>query len=113
MEYAVSYCGMVLANALFGQLHPGVQFTSPVLGPLNNWAGFSDETYTRLSTAIYAEADPARQKQVYAQWNDFLLDSSHVVVISSVTPRVAMQPNVRNAAFNMSSMFDVGSAWLA
>jgi peptide/nickel transport system substrate-binding protein len=111
-ERQVSYQGVAAGQGLFAQLHGGDVWTSPVYGPINNWAGYQDDTYTRLSLAVYTEVDPAKQKQAYAAWNDYALEQSAVTTISTVSPRAAMAPTVHGVTYNSNSGLDLSNAWL-
>jgi peptide/nickel transport system substrate-binding protein len=58
-------------------LSPGTIFTvSRPIGPINNNEGFESERYTKLVADLALETDPAKQKQLFSQLNDILLDES-------------------------------------
>ena len=41
---------------------------TPTTVPNANWAGFKSDEYSQLADGLLKETDPAKQKQVYAQW---------------------------------------------
>jgi len=110
----VKYQGVAVGTGFYGQLHGGVVWTSPYFGPVNNRSGYKDDTYTQRTLAVYSETDPAKQKQAYAAWNDYVLDSSHVAAISTLYPRAVATQKVRGATFNLGGNYlDLTAAWLA
>ncbi len=63
---------------------------------------------------MYSEADPAKQKQAYAAWNDYVLDSSHVTALSTLYPRAVASQKVRGMTYNLGGNYlDLTAAWLA
>ena len=112
-QYQVKYNGMAVGTALFGQVQPGVQFGSPYYGPLNNWSGFKDQQYTSLATAMSTEIDPARAKQAYAAYTDYLLDQSFTIGVATLLPRIAMTSRVQGVKYDMTYILSATEAWLA
>jgi len=112
-QYQVKYNGMAVGTALFGQVQPGVQFGSPYYGPLNNWSGFKDQQYTSLATAMATEIDPARAKQAYAAYTDYLLDQSFTIGVATLLPRIAMTSRVQGVKYDMAYILNATEAWLA
>jgi peptide/nickel transport system substrate-binding protein len=112
-QYQVKYNGMAVGTALFGQVQPGVQFGSPYYGPLNNWSGFKDQQYTSLATAMASEIDPARAKQAYAAYSDYLLDQSFTIGVATLLPRIAMTSRVQGVKYDMAYILNATEAWLA
>jgi peptide/nickel transport system substrate-binding protein len=61
--------------------------------PANN-SGFKDDTWTRLIAAANIEVDSAKQRQLYAQINDFILDQSFVMPYSNQPVTFEARTNV-------------------
>jgi peptide/nickel transport system substrate-binding protein len=112
-QYQVKYSGLAVGAALFGQVQPGVQFGSPYYGPLNNWSGMKDQQYTALASAMSTETDPARAKQAYAAYTDYLLDQSFTIGIATLLPRVATTARVHGVKYDMAYILSATEAWLA
>jgi len=112
-QYQVKYNGVAAGTALFGQVQPGVQFGSPYYGPLNNWSGFKDQQYTSLAAAMSTETDPARAKQAYAAYTDYLLDQSFTIGVATLLPRIAMTARVQGVKYDMAYILSATEAWLA
>jgi peptide/nickel transport system substrate-binding protein len=79
-------------------LQPASTTLGAVYGPQDNFAGFKDDAYTRLVDAVTTETDPAAQRQLYAQLNDYYLDQSWVLPIVANPERVAARLNVHGPA---------------
>jgi peptide/nickel transport system substrate-binding protein len=108
------YNGIAVGTGFYGQLHGGVVWTSPYFGPINNYAGFKDDTYTQLTLAVYTEADPSKRRPVYDAWNDFMLDQSPVTAVCTQLPRAVAAPNVRGTLYSIGGNYlDLTGAWLA
>jgi hypothetical protein len=110
----VKYQGVAVGTGFYGQLHGGVVWTSPYFGPVNNRSGLKDDRYTELTLAVYSGTDPAKQKQAYGAWNEYVLDSCHVLAVSTLYPRAVASQKVRGATFNLGGNYlDLTGAWLA
>ena len=108
------YNGVAVGTGFYGQLHGGVVWTSPYFGPVNNYAGYKDETYTQLTLAVYSEADASKRRPIYDAWNDYILDKTPVTAISTQLPRAVARPNVRDLAYSIGGNYlDLTGAWLA
>jgi len=108
------YNGVAVGTGFYGQLHGGVVWTSPYFGPVNNYAGFKDDKYTRLTLAVYSEADASKRRPVYDAWNDYIIDQTPVTAIVSQLPRAVAQATVRGTVYSIGGNYlDVTSAWLA
>ena len=107
------YNGVAVGTGFYGQLHGGVVWTSPYYGPVNNYAGFKDDTYTRLTLAVYSEADPSRRRPVYDAWNDYVLDQTPATAICTQLPRAVAAANVRGMVYSIGGNYlDLTGAWL-
>jgi hypothetical protein len=58
------------------------------------------------------EVDAARQKQFGDQFNDFLLDQSWAITITSLPQRAIIRGNVRGLRYNMNEQLVTPDAWL-
>ncbi len=79
----LKYTGMYSEPSVNLHLTPGTLFNiSAPLRPTNNNVGYSDDRYTQLIASVGSETDPVKQKQIYAQINDVLLDESFAMYLS-------------------------------
>src|SRR2546422_406669 len=66
----------------------------------------------QLVIAAGTEVDPAKQKQIYAQINDLILDESFAFVVSS-SPQIMMTSSkVHGLQTTYHSSFSFTNAWL-
>jgi peptide/nickel transport system substrate-binding protein len=106
------YPNLAGGMSLFGQLHPSFFFGNAYFSPVHNWENYQADEYTQLGTGLLHEIDPAKQKQVYAQWLDYILDQSFAVTWSNTVPRVVATAKVQGLKYNMTDFFMPNEAWL-
>ncbi len=107
------YTGAYWSGASYGQLSPGTTFSgSKAWDPSNNNSGFKDDTYTQLVAAATSETDVAKQKQIYSQLNDLLLDESFVAVVAPSPAIIMARTTVHGLTPNYHAAFDYAGAWL-
>ena len=97
---------------MFGNVQPGIQSGNPSYNPLRNYAGFKSDQWSKLAYAVATETDPAKQKQIYEQWDDYALDQSWIMPVSANLPRTVMSPQVRGLAYNMAELLDATRTFL-
>ncbi len=107
------FAGLYVAGSNLA-LSPGTIFTvSRPIGPVNNNEGFASDQYAQLVNNLAIETDPTKQKQLYSQLNDILLDEAF---FNFLTPSyfigVASAP-VRDVAPNMHGGWYFIDTWLA
>ncbi|MBV9324430.1 MAG: ABC transporter substrate-binding protein [Chloroflexi bacterium] len=81
----VKYTGLYFSGDNNAHVNPGTLWSSspgwrPVPG---NNSGWKDDEWTQLVTGLVTEPDPAKQKVMIPQMNDFVLDRSWIFAISS------------------------------
>jgi peptide/nickel transport system substrate-binding protein len=107
------YNGAYWSGASYGQLSPGTTFSgSKAWDPSNNNSGFKNDTYLRLVAAATSETEPAKQKQIYSQLNDLLLDESFVAIVAPSPSIVMARAGVHNLSPNYHAAFTYTEAWL-
>jgi peptide/nickel transport system substrate-binding protein len=105
--------GLAANASLFGQLHPAFFWGNAYYSPNANWAGFKTDEYSQLADGLLKETDPVKQKQVYSQWTDYILDQSWALPWSNTVPRAAMTARVQSMSYNMTEFLMPNNAWLA
>jgi peptide/nickel transport system substrate-binding protein len=106
------FTGIVANGSLFGQLHPAFFWGNAYYSPNANWASFKTDEYSALSDGLLKEIDPAKQKVVYGQWLDYILDQSWAMPWSNTVPRTATTAKVQGMAYNMTEFLMANDAWL-
>ena len=111
--FGAKFTGLAGGNSLFGQLHPAFFWGNAYYSPDRNWGNFKSDEYSRLADGLLKETDPAKQKQVYAQWITFIQDRTWVFPWSNTVPRAAAAANVQGLAYNMTEFLMANDVWLA
>ena len=107
------YAGGYWSPASYGQLSPGTTFGgTKAWDPFNNNQGFKSDTYANLVTAAGSEVDPAKQKQIYSQLNDLILDESFVAIVASSPQIMLTTAKVHGLSTTYHATFSFTSAWL-
>ena len=76
--------GLYFSTAPYFNLSPSTAFTNGKgFNPQLNNSAFTSETYVQLINAAAAETDPSKQKAIYSQLNDLMLDESFVLFVSA------------------------------
>jgi hypothetical protein len=55
---------------------------------------------------------PSAQKQAYADYNDYVLDQSQVINMTTFLPRAVTRINVRGLKYDMAYLLDGSETWL-
>jgi peptide/nickel transport system substrate-binding protein len=80
----VKYTGMWASGDNYANLNPGSLFAvSPGWRVFPNNDGFKDPRWAELVSAANTEADPAKQKQLFADINDYVLDQCFTYAVSN------------------------------
>jgi peptide/nickel transport system substrate-binding protein len=78
------YTGFWGSSDTFANVSPGSLFSlSPGWRLANNHSNFTSETYTTMVNTVSSETDSAKQKAAFASINDFMLDESFTMPIST------------------------------
>jgi peptide/nickel transport system substrate-binding protein len=104
--------GLAANASLFGQLHPAFFWGNAYYSPNANWASFKSDEYSQLADGLLKETDPAKQKQVYSRWVDYILDQSWALPYSNTVPRAVTTARVQGMAYNMTEFLMANNAWL-
>ena len=82
------------------------------LGPVQQQRGLQERLVRSARHRAGTEVDPAKQKQIYSQLNDLVLDESFVA-IASTTPQIMMTTaKVHGLAPTYHASFSFTGAWL-
>jgi len=109
------YVGMWCGTDQIAQLHPSTLFQlSPGWRLDNNHSAFKHDMWTSLVNSALQETDANKQKQTYNQMNDFILDQSFSVPLTTYPITVVMKANVKDVVFQLhNSGLSFDDAWLA
>jgi ABC-type transport system substrate-binding protein len=108
------YTGFWGSSDTFANVSPGSLFSlSPGWRIMNNHSNFTDDTYANLVAGVSSETDPARQKTAYTTINDYILDQSFTMPISTNPITVLTTRKVHNIEFLMHiGALSFTNAWI-
>ncbi len=107
------YNGAYWSTATRANLLPGTMLSSSKLSdPNNNNSGFKDDQYSQLVAAATTEPDPAKQKLVYQQMNQLLLDQSFFMTVATDPPTMLARSNLHNIQPLSFGGFGYTDAWI-
>jgi peptide/nickel transport system substrate-binding protein len=92
--------GLSFAMAPPVNLHPSSVLNRVWTSPTNNINSFKDDTWTSLVARVAAEGDPTKLKALSLELDDYLLDQSWFIPITSAPPKVAARANVSGVEFD-------------
>ena len=109
-----TYPGMFAITSARANLAPGITILSTQgFNPDVNNEGFSSDAYSALASAISMETDAQKQRQLYAELNDLLLDEAFAVALAFASPRMLLKSNVQGVDYTMHEGFQWTNVWLA
>jgi peptide/nickel transport system substrate-binding protein len=107
-DFDLDFGGFTVAHLL-----PPSQMLGFAYGPDRNNSGFKDDTYSQLVNQVLTETDVNKQRALYSQLNDYLLDQSFVQHIVPVPERAVGQKNIRGLRFDFQPALVLGEVWMA
>ena len=107
------FTGLAANGSLFGQMHPAFFWGNAYYSPAANWASFKSDEYSHIANGLLTETDPAKQKQDFSQWVDYILDQSWAMPYSNTVPRTAATARVQGLQYNMTEFLMANNVWLS
>ena len=109
-----TYPGMFAITSARANLEPGITILSTQgFNPDVNNEGFSSQAYSALASAISTETDAQKQKQLYGQMNDLLVDEAFAVALAFASPRMLLKSNIQGLGYTMHEGFMWTNVWMA
>lgn len=94
------------------QLQPdSMLLTGGATNPSNNNSGYSSDAYTQLTNAAATETDPQKQRQLYSQLNDLLLDAAFNTALASASPHMLLRSSFQGIGYTLHEGFDWSGVW--
>jgi peptide/nickel transport system substrate-binding protein len=106
------YNGLYSTAIGSAQLNPITLMSGAAYKDPGNNSAFVSPAYTALLGQIASEPDATKQKQLYSQLNDLLLDEAFVWPIATAPFRVAARANVHDIGFLLHDAINVRNIWL-
>jgi peptide/nickel transport system substrate-binding protein len=107
-----TYTGIWTGQVPLGQISPTQQAFNPFYSPVVPFSGFKTDKLVELNQALQHEVDSTKQKQVYADWSDYILDQAFATQIATQTPLAVMSPKVHDLKYTLVEMLDYRDVWL-
>lgn len=93
--------------------HPLATFTtSAPFIPGKSTTGFTSDQYAKLVAELEVAADVAKQKQLYSELNDLMLDESFVMPMIHQQPNIVMKSNVHDISQQLNGGILLRDAWI-
>ncbi|MBV8085578.1 MAG: ABC transporter substrate-binding protein [Chloroflexi bacterium] len=100
------YPGMYAITSARANLAPGITIlsTNGYIPDTNN-EGFKDDAYSQLANSMAVETDPAKQKQIYGQMNQILVDEAFCTALATASPRMLLRSTFQGLDYTMHEGF--------
>jgi peptide/nickel transport system substrate-binding protein len=108
------YTGFWAASDGFANVQPGSLFTlSPGWRAVNNHSAFQNDTWSNFIRSVSTETDSAKQQQLYQQLNDYMLDESFTMPISTSPIGVVTNGKVHGVQYLLhNTALSFTGAWM-
>lgn len=110
--YNSKFPNLAAGATLYGNLRPGFFAGNVYYSPFNNWSSFRSERLSQLTDGLLHETDPTKQRQIYADWLDYIQDESWAMPWSGTSPRFAHSAKVHGVRWNLADYMMTNDAWL-
>jgi peptide/nickel transport system substrate-binding protein len=111
--YNSKFPSIACGATLYGNLRPGFFAGNVYYSPFNNWSSFRSDRLRELTDGLLHETDAAKQKQIYADWMDYIQDESWAMPWSNTAPRFVYASKVHGVRWNLADYMMTNDVWLA
>src|SRR5215207_4779711 len=109
----VQYNGLYVSGDSLGNYQPATPLgASPAWSPAKNNSGYKSDRWSELVEAVGTETDPAKQKALYAEVNDFMIDEAWSIVFAERAVIWLARSGVKNVQPTGRQSFLWHEAWL-
>jgi peptide/nickel transport system substrate-binding protein len=110
----VKYNGLYVSGDSLGNYQPATPLgASPAWSPSKNNSGFKSDDWTNFVNAVGTETDPAKQKQLYSQVNDYMIDQAWSIVFAERAVIWLGRSAVKNMNPTGRSSYHWDEVWIA
>jgi peptide/nickel transport system substrate-binding protein len=107
-----TYTGIWTGQVPLGQISPTQQAFNPNYSPVVSFSGFKSDKLVELNQSLQHEVDPTKQKQVYVDWSDYILDQAWATQIATQTPLAVTSQKTHDLKYTLVEMLDYRDVWL-
>ena len=112
LKYDAVYAASAGGAALSQPVSLFVTATNLFSGDGKNNVGFNNARWRELTDQLVVETDPAKQKSLYGQVNDMMLDEVNQAFTAPLAHRLVMNKKVKNISYRAHEAFVFEGAWL-
>ena len=110
--YNSKFPNLATSATLYGNLRPGFFAGNVYYSPFNNWSSFRSDRLLQLTDGLLHETDASKQKQIYADWLDYIQDESWAMPWSNTAPRFIQSTKVHGVRWNLADYMLTNDTWL-
>ncbi|MBV9170284.1 MAG: hypothetical protein JOZ81_09405 [Chloroflexi bacterium] len=110
--YNSKFTSLACGATLYGNMRPGFFAGNVYYSPFNTWSSFRSDRLRELIDGLLHETDPSRQKQIYADWMDYVQDETWAMPWSNTAPRFAYVSKVHGVRWSVADYMMTNGAWL-
>ncbi|MBV9896454.1 MAG: ABC transporter substrate-binding protein [Chloroflexi bacterium] len=111
--YNSKFPSLACGATLYGNMRPGFFAGNVYYSPYNNWSSFRSDQLLQLTDGLLHETDATKQKQIYADWLNYIQDESWAMPWSNTAPRFAFASKVHGVRWNLADYMMTDDAWLS
>jgi peptide/nickel transport system substrate-binding protein len=111
--YNSKFPSIACGATLYGNMRPGFFAGNVYYSPYNNWSSFRSDQLVQLTDGLLHETDATKQKQIYADWLNYIQDESWAMPWSNTAPRFAFASKVHGVRWNLADYMMTNDAWLS
>ncbi|HEU0167495.1 MAG TPA: ABC transporter substrate-binding protein [Chloroflexota bacterium] len=109
----LQYNGLYVSGDGLGNYQPATPLgASPAWSPVKNNSGFKTDQWSQLVDAAGIETDPAKQKTLYGQINDYMIDQAWSIVFAERLVLWLARVGIKNVNPTGRSSFIWSQAWI-
>jgi peptide/nickel transport system substrate-binding protein len=112
LKYDAVYAASAGGAGLSQPVSLFVTATNIFSGDGNNNVGFNNARWRELTDQLVVETDPAKQKRLYGEVNDIMLEEVNQAFTAPLAPRLVMNKKVKGITWRAHDAFVFENAWL-
>ena len=107
-----NYNAMYATGDVVAHLHPINNLNGPTWRPNPNNTEFDEPEWKEILAQVATEADPVKQKAVFARMNDYILDQSWAMPLATNPQMLVGNTKLKGVAVNQYAAWYFTEAWL-
>ena len=108
-----NYQGIQISNGFSGNWPVAGIPTDFFWSPTGNPASYRDDDYAQIANAVSMEVDPAKQKALYGQYSDVILQTAFDLPFSAFPQKLVARTNVQGLTYTVHETPSFVDCWLS